>query len=123
MDTPEIRSIAIDAAEKYYAYLDRNDKGLQEVEVFDITPTESGNVYRLRLSAKLFDIESVFFKLYPQSRLVPTTEIAIIEYNADKNIMLVKPFPLGLPGWSARWNKYDICPAKNLPTNSETRSG
>jgi hypothetical protein len=92
MDTPAIRDIAIDAAEKYFQYLDRNGKGLQEVEISDIVPLENkADTYRLRLSAKLFDIESIFFKLYPNNRLVPVTEIKVVEYDAEKNLLWIKP--------------------------------
>jgi superfamily I DNA/RNA helicase len=92
MDIPEIRGVAIDSAEKYYQYLERNDKGLQEVEVYDIVAQhESELVYKLRLSAKLFDIDAVFFKLYHTNRLYNTGEIKVVEYDADKNVLIVKP--------------------------------
>ncbi|WP_212005731.1 DEAD/DEAH box helicase [Chitinophaga sp. HK235] len=91
MDTSEIRGIAIDSAEKYYQYLEQNNKGIQEVEVYDIAAQKEKDVYKLRLSAKLFDIDAVFFKLYTQNRLYTTGEIKIIEYDADKNVLLIKP--------------------------------
>lgn len=94
MDSSEIRRIAIDSAENYYRYLDKNNRGLQEVQVFDISPMPVANetgLFRLRLSAKLFDIEAVIFKLLTTGKTYTTGEIKIIEYDPDKNTLLIKP--------------------------------
>lgn len=94
MEIFEIRSAAIDSAEKYYQYLDNNDKGLQEVTIYNITSMpeqDEGPVYKLQLSAKLFDIEAVSFKILSTGRLYNNGEIKIIEYDSDKNTILVKP--------------------------------
>ena len=94
MDIPEIRRIAIESAENYFRYLDQNNKGIQEVQVYDIismSVTSEETVYKLRLSAKLFDIEAVDFKLLSTGRRYSSGEIKIIEYDSDKNILLIKP--------------------------------
>lgn len=62
MTRDEIKSIAIDSANAYYNYLDQNDKGVQEVDIFEISYLESRDLLiKLRLSAKLFDTEAIFF--------------------------------------------------------------
>ncbi len=94
MDITEIRRIAIDSAENYFRYLDQNNKGIQEVQVYDIisvSVTNESAIYKLRLSAKLFDIEAVDFKLLTTGRRYSSGEIKIIEYDSDKNTLLIKP--------------------------------
>ncbi|MDH6314254.1 RecG-like helicase [Parabacteroides sp. PFB2-10] len=92
MKVDEIREIAIDSAQAYYKYLDENDKGIQEVEVTELSYSESGDMLmKLRLSAKLFDIESVFFRNRKNNKKYTVSEIKIIEYDYDKNMLLIKP--------------------------------
>ncbi|MGN6495635.1 MAG: DEAD/DEAH box helicase [Agriterribacter sp.] len=92
MTIEEIRDICIDSAEKYYNFLDQNDKGLQVVDVFEINKVPGDHpIYKLRLAAKLFDLDALFFKLYHNNTLYTTEQIKIIEYDGDKNILLVKP--------------------------------
>jgi hypothetical protein len=94
MDIQEIRRIAIDSAENYFRFLDKNNRGIQEVQVYDIIAmpvTNDEPIYKLRLSAKLFDIEAVDFKLLSTEKRYSTGEIKIIEYDSDKNTLLIKP--------------------------------
>lgn len=94
MKVDEIRNIAIDSAKVYYQYLERNDKGIQEVDVFEIFyPKSKDFILKLRLSAKLFDTDAVFFKNLKNNRKYDATEVKIIEYDKDKNILLIKPSP------------------------------
>lgn len=59
MTAEEISEIAIDSSCKYYDYLNDNDRGVQEVDVFELEHLdERNNIFRLRLSAKLFDTEA-----------------------------------------------------------------
>ena len=92
MKVDEIRDIAIDSAKAYYEYLERNDKGIQEVDVFEITYLNSKEfILKLRISAKLFDTDAIFFKNLKNNRKYDVAEIKIIEYDKDKNILLIKP--------------------------------
>jgi len=90
--TEEIRKIAIDSSKSYYEYLDENNKGIQEIDIFDLEYLHGKYpVIKLRLSAKLFDIEAVFFKNLRNNKQYDITDIKIIEYDNDKNILLIKP--------------------------------
>ena len=92
MTQEEIRAIAIDSANSYYNYLDQNGKGVQEVDVFEISYLESRDLLiKLRLSAKLFDTEAIFFKNYKNGKKYDSVEIKVIEYDSDKNMLLIKP--------------------------------
>lgn len=92
MTVEEIRHIAIDSSEAYYEYLDQSDKGIQEVDVFDLEYLQGRDtVIKLRLSAKLFDIEAIFFKNLLNNKKYDTASIKVIEYDNDKNILLIKP--------------------------------
>ncbi|WP_336704617.1 DEAD/DEAH box helicase [Chryseobacterium indologenes] len=92
MTTEEIREIAIDSCQNYYEYLQNNNKGIQEVDVFDLEYLPGRHtVIKLRLSAKLFDTEAVFFRNFRNGKDYDSTEIKIIEYDNDKNILLIKP--------------------------------
>ena len=94
MDISEIRRIAIESCESYYRYLEQNNRGIQEVQVYEMNALPGNSeeaIYKLRLSAKLFDIEAVDFKLLSTGRRYSSGEIKIIEYDSDKNILLIKP--------------------------------
>ena len=78
MTTQEIREIAIESANTYYKYLEENDKGLQEVDVFELEYVNSKNIIKLRLAAKLMDTEGL-----PQSSTQNPTRFAGIFFNAD----------------------------------------
>lgn len=92
MTAEEIREIAIDSCQNYYEYLQNNNKGIQEVDVFDLEYLPGRyTVIKLRLSAKLFDTEAVFFRNFRNGKDYDSTEIKIIEYDNDKNILLIKP--------------------------------
>lgn len=92
MTAEEIREIAIDSSKAYYEYLDQNDKGIQEVDVFELEHLQGKDtILKLRLSAKLFDTEAIFFKNLRNNKKYDTASIKVIEYDNDKNILLIKP--------------------------------
>lgn len=92
MTVEEIRDIAIDSATAYYDYLDQNEKGLQEIDVFELEYLVSRDLLiKLRLSGKLFDTEALFFKNYRNSQKYDSGQIKVVEYDGDKNILLIKP--------------------------------
>lgn len=92
MTPEEIRDISIDSATAYYDYLERNGKGLQEIDVFELAYLDSRDLLiKLRLSAKLFDTETLFFKNLRNGIEYDTAQIRIIEYDNDRNILLIRP--------------------------------
>ncbi|MFN8358654.1 MAG: AAA domain-containing protein [Candidatus Kapaibacterium sp.] len=92
MTQEEIRDIAIDSTKAYYQYLNQNDKGIQEVDILQLEYLQSKDtLIKLRLSTKLFDTEAIFFKNLRNNKKYDTTSIKVIEYDNDKNILLVKP--------------------------------
>lgn len=92
MTIEEIRDIAIDSSKAYYDYLDQNDKGIQEVDVFELEYLQGRDtVIKLHLSAKLFDTEAIFSKNLRNNKKYDTANIKVIEYDNDKNILLIKP--------------------------------
>lgn len=94
MTAEEIREIAMDSADNYYNYLSENDRGTQIVDVQEIEYIPSKDIIiKLRLSAKLFDVEAVFFQLLTNNKKYDTSTVKIIEYDNDKNILLVKIIP------------------------------
>lgn len=92
MTANEIREIAIDSATAYYQYLDVNEKGVQEVDVFEITNLNDNELMlKLRISSKLFDTEAIFFKNLKNGNKYSTSQVKILEYDNDKNVLLIKP--------------------------------
>lgn len=92
MTAGEIREIAIDSSKAYYEYLEQNEKGIQEVDVFELEYLRGKDfVIKLRLSSKLFDTEAIFFKNLQNNKKFDTTSVKVIEYDNDKNILLIKP--------------------------------
>ncbi len=92
MTAEEIREIAIDSSKAYYEYLDQNGTGVQEVDVFELEYLQGRDIIiKLRLSAKLFDTEAIFFKNLRNNKKYDTATVKVIEYDNDKNILLIKP--------------------------------
>lgn len=91
MTTQEIREIAIESANTYYKFLEENDKGLQEVDVFELEYVNSKNLIKLRLASKLIDIEGVQFKNLRVNKKFDNSAVKIIEYDYEKSVMLIKP--------------------------------
>ena len=91
MTAKEIRDIAIDSSTVYYNYLNQNERGVQEVDVFELQYLESRDLLiKLRLSAKLFDTEALFFKNFKNNEKYDTGQVKVVEYDGDKNILLIK---------------------------------
>ena len=61
MKVDEIREIAIDSAKAYYRYLDENDKGVQEVEVTELSYPEGGGMLIIQNLSKLRNANGYFY--------------------------------------------------------------
>lgn len=92
MTAEEIRDIAIDSAKAYYDYLKQNEKGVQEVDVSEVEYLQGYNdLIKLRLSAKLFDTEAIVFMNLRNNKKYNVSQIKIVEYDNDKNVLLIRP--------------------------------
>ncbi|TDH19699.1 hypothetical protein EXU57_22595 [Segetibacter sp. 3557_3] len=92
MTADEIRHVCIESAKAYYEYLQENEKGMQQVDVYDLQYLPDPDVIiKLRLSAKLFDTETISFKLSHANKTYGIGPIKVIEYDGDKNILVIKP--------------------------------
>ncbi len=92
MTAEEIREISINSSTAYYDYLELNKKGIQEVNILELEKVQGKDlIIKLRLSAKLFDTEAIFFRNLKNNKEYDTSEAKIIEYDRDKNILLIKP--------------------------------
>ena len=92
MTPQEISQIAIESAKTYRQYLADQDRGWSAIELNEIRHTrgEEG-VYTLVVAGKLFDVEAVVFRYLPDGKDYAPNEIKILEYNADKNTLKVRP--------------------------------
>lgn len=96
MTVEEIRDIAINSSQAYLDYLKKNDKGTEIVNVHKvnyINNKKNSFQIELHLSKKLFDTEAVFIQLLTNSKKYDSSHIKIVEYDSDKNILLIKPTP------------------------------
>lgn len=96
MTVEEIRDIAINSSQAYFDYLKKNDKGTEIVNVHKvnyINNKKNSFQIELHLSKKLFDTEAVFIQLLTNSKKYDSSHIKIVEYDSDKNILLIKPTP------------------------------
>jgi len=94
MNNEEIKELAISGSEKYLKYLVDNNKGIQEVRVFRIEKVdETGTVFILTLSARLFDTESIEFKFLSSGTTYNSFAVKVIEYDAEKRNLVIKPIP------------------------------
>lgn len=91
MNPQEIRKIAIDSAEDYLKYLTKNNKGIQEIGISAIEYIENVNIFiKLNLLGKIFDVESLLFNNLRVGKQYDDSQIKIVEYDNDKNILLIK---------------------------------
>jgi len=91
MTAEEIREVAIDSASNYYNYLVENKKGIQLVDISEIEYLQSKDfLIKLRLRAKLFDTDSIFFRLNTTGQQYDSSMVKVLEYDSDKNVILIK---------------------------------
>lgn len=96
MTIEEIRNIAINSSQAYLDYLRRNEKGTEIVNVHKvnyINDKKNSFQVELHLSKKLFDTEAIFIQLLTNNKKYDSSHIKIVEYDSDKNILLMKPTP------------------------------
>lgn len=92
MEISEIRDTCIESAETYLNFMENNDKGYEEVDVSDKVNEESSTaIVKLRLSKRLFDIETIAFKDLRNNNIYDTSEIKVVEYDSDTNLLIVRP--------------------------------
>lgn len=91
MKTAEIKELCLTGAEKYYNFLaSKPNGGVEEVEVTSIERV-SQDTFKIRISKKLFDIESALFRQTGSSfRTFSESEVKIKLYDANKKTIFVK---------------------------------
>ncbi|HET6991701.1 MAG TPA: AAA domain-containing protein, partial [Bacteroidia bacterium] len=97
MTVQEIRDACVESAEKYYEFLETNRRGFSEINVNEIQPQSGRSLFKIRIASRLFDPEAVFFKIRNADHKYASDEIKIVEYDSDKNILIIKPSPEILP--------------------------
>lgn len=85
MTPEEIKELCISSSKAYHDYLDRTGKGLNEVEVWGIVIEHAAQrLVSLRLSKKIFDIETVVFRFLDDGKEYNTEKIVVVEYDTEK---------------------------------------
>ena len=108
MTIEEIRSTCINSAKVYYQYLDENNRGIQEVDVYSINKVgKSDNYFKLKLSKKLFDLDALLFHFLTINKKYTTEEIKVVQYDRDANNLIVQPCE-SLKTAFARLQKQDL---------------
>jgi hypothetical protein len=92
MTIPEIREIGINSAEAYYNFLNQNDKGIQELDVIELEYIHKTDMLlKIRIAGKIVDTEALFFKNLRNGKRYDTIAVKVVEYDTDKNFLLIKP--------------------------------
>jgi len=92
MTTQEIRDIAIESSNTYYKYLEENERGIQEIDVFELEYLNGPQmIIKLRLAGKLLELDAILFKNSRVDKKYDTSAVKVLEYDYDKNILLIKP--------------------------------
>lgn len=92
MTSEQIKQLCISSCKSYYEYLEKSGKGLSEIEVWGIEIIDHyQRIINLRLSKKIFDAETVFFRFEGDENKYDTTQITILEYDAEKNMLYIEP--------------------------------
>jgi len=92
MTSEEIKQLCISSCKSYYDYLDKTGKGLNEVEVWAVEIVDHyQRIVNLRLSKKIFDAETISFQFTGDENKYDTTQITVLEYDVDKNMLYIEP--------------------------------
>lgn len=89
MKPAAIRQICISGSKVYYDWLEEKGKGVQVIKVIDKKLIHE-NIFSLRLSRKLFDTDAIYFKCLVDEQEYDTNTIKIVEYDKDKNLLIIK---------------------------------
>lgn len=89
MEIDQFRQIAIQSSRQYFAYLDKNGKGVSEVNIIEIRI--SGDLVKLRLDRKLYDTDNYSYKIRGFDYTVE--QIPQLMYDVDNNILTITPKP------------------------------
>ena len=92
MTPEEIKQLCISSSKAYYDFLAKTGKGLNEVEVWGITIENlQQRLVSLRLSKKIFDIETITFRFLDDGKEFDTEKIVVVEYDTEKNTLYIEP--------------------------------
>lgn len=94
MTVEEIRDTAINSSQAYLDYIKNKGGGTETVDVHKINyinNKKNSLQIELHLSKKLFDTEALFVHLLTNNKKYDSSQIKVVEYDIDKNILLIKP--------------------------------
>lgn len=94
MIVEEIRDTAINSSQAYLDYIKNKGGGTEIVDVHKINYINNKRnslQIELHLSKKLFDTEALFVHLLTNNKKYDLSQIKVVEYDIDKNILLIKP--------------------------------
>lgn len=92
MTPSEIKTLCIKASQTYYNYLEANNKGRSEIDVYSIeTLNPEEGIFKLRISKKIFELDAIFFKPATSQGEYDSNRIKIVEYDIDTNTLIIKP--------------------------------
>lgn len=89
MRVDQIREISINSARKYFAFLDKNGKGVEEIKVRDIT--RENDVIQLKLEGAIFNPESIKYRIHNKEYTLH--EIPQLMYDIDNQLLSIQPLP------------------------------
>ncbi len=92
MSPEEIKQLCISSCKSYYDYLEKSGRGLNEIDVWGIEIVDHyQRIVNLRLSKKIFDAETIFFRFEGDDNKYDTSQIAVLEYDVEKNMLYIEP--------------------------------
>ena len=92
MSPEEIKQLCISSCKSYYEYLEKTGRGLNEIEVWGIEIIDHyQRIVTLRLSKKIFDAETIFFRFEGDDNKYDTNQIMVLEYDVEKNMLYLEP--------------------------------
>ncbi len=92
MTSEEIKQLCISSCKSYYDYLEKTGRGLNEIDVWGVEIVDHyQRIVNLRLSKKIFDAETIFFRFEDDNNKYDTTQILVLEYDVEKNMLYLEP--------------------------------
>ncbi len=90
MTIEQIRATCIDASKIYYNHLDKNNKGVYNINIRSIEKVKNDKL-KLKITSKIFDEETLVFKHLATGKEWSIENIKIQVYDRDTNTLIIKP--------------------------------
>ncbi len=91
MNIQDLKAESIEATKFYYDYLEQNNKGIDEIQIFDKTKiNHENNTWKIRIGKKLFNPDSIKIYNSQYDEFYDLEHFSLREYDADNKLLIIQ---------------------------------